>query len=120
MNGQDGIGVGACRPVETVARDAERKAFEAFEAFRLAVDNKQTLSALLALIGEAKPEETGPPLKGHPTTVTRVHGHPEDGFVVELGMDEQDVAGELSIGKREPWMEVGKRVLIYVQEIEEA
>ena len=117
MNGQDSpiTGGGACRPVETVAWDAEKKAFE---AYRLAMDNKQTLSALLALIGEAKPEDKGPPLVGFPTTVGRVHGRHED-FVVELGMEEQDVAGELSIGKREPWMEVGKRVLIYVQEIEE-
>ena len=103
------------RTVEQIAKNAEQAALE---AYRLAADNKQVLSALFALIGEAKPEDKGPPLVGFTTTVGRVHGRHED-FVVELGMEEQDVAGELSIGKREPWMEVGKRVLIYVQEIEE-
>ena len=116
MNGQDGVSAGACRPVETVAGDAERKACEAYS---LALKNKGQLAALLELakMGALDPEPAEPPLKGHPSTVTHVHGF--DAKVVEFGMEAQDVAGEVWFNGKESWMEPGTRVLIYVQEIEE-
>lgn len=103
--------------METVAWDAERKACEAYQ---LALKNKDQVAALLELakMGALDPEPAEPPLVGFPSTVGRVHSN-GDARVVEFGMEEQDVAGELAFNAWQPWMEPGTRVLIYVQEIEE-
>ena len=73
----------------------------------------------MAKMGALDPEDKGPPLVGFPTTVGRVHSN-GSARVVEFGIEEHDVAGELAFNAWQPWMEPGTRVLLYVQEIEEA
>jgi len=105
-----------------IAKNAEQAALE---AYMLARDNEKRitgLAALLALMVQQgpgpEPEEAEPPLEGYPTTVEHIYLH-GDGAVVNFGVTDRDIGGELSFPGAEPWMREGKRVLIYVQGIAE-